>query len=338
MTGILFVLDKSGSMSWGLNGGDQIPPGQRRIDYAKAQLNHQLSQLPDNLSMGLVIFPCYSPCDVGVLVPIGANAKSSVIGALHTVDAPWTTYNPQDPNKPLPPIGGTPLAEAINTAGGLAKQHGKGINVVVLTDGEETCGGDPVGAANYWRAQGIDLRINVIGFAVTPYAQKQLSAVAKAGGGDYYRASDAPQLQKALKEAVQRPQCPSCGGEVSKTANACKHCGHRLKEDKTPQPRPERVADHPAKDSAEILSLQPVVELHCPDCSFNNRAGVKYCEHCGVLLPVVMVAINVNVNARKQPDQKFCKQCGAKVREGIRFCENCGAELKGRTADKKTKG
>jgi hypothetical protein len=261
-----------------------------------------------------------------------------VIGALHTVDAPWTTYNPQDPNKPLPPIGGTPLAEAINTAGGLAKQHGKGINVVVLTDGEETCGGDPVGAANYWRAQGIDLRINVIGFAVTPYAQKQLSAVAKAGGGDYYRASDAPQLQKALKEAVQRPQCPSCGGEVSKTANACKHCGHRLKEDKTPQPRPERVADHPAKDSAEILSLQPVVELHCPDCSFNNRAGVKYCEHCGVLLPVVMVAINVNVNARKQPDQKFCKQCGAKVREGIRFCENCGAELKGRTADKKTKG
>lgn len=336
MTGVLFVLDKSGSMSWGLNGGDQIPPGQRRMDHAKAQLKLQLSQLPDDLPMGLVIFPYYSPCDVGVLVPIGAKAKSQVTAALQTVDAPWTSYHPYDPA--APPIGGTPLAEAINTAGGLAKQHGSGINIVVLTDGEETCGGDPVGAASFWRAQGLDLRINIIGFAATSHAQKQLSDVAKAGGGDYYRASDAAQLQKALKEAVQRPQCPNCGGEVSKTANACKHCGHRLKEDKTPRPRPERVADHPAKDSAEILSLQPVVELHCPGCSFDNRAGVKYCEHCGVLLPVVLIAIKANVNAQKQPDQKFCKQCGAKLRERIRFCENCGAELKGRTADKKTKG
>lgn len=108
--------------------------------------------------------------------------------------------------------------------------------------------------AKYWHGQGLDLRVNVIGFTVTQDAQQQLTPVAKAGGGQYYHASDAVQLQSALDKAVKKPDtvaasqtlrnlCPNCRNEVPQTANACGYCGYRLKTPApAPQPKPVYVA------------------------------------------------------------------------------------------------
>jgi len=210
MAGILFVLDKSGSMSWGLDGNDQTPAGNRRIDYAKTALMEQLRRLPNQVPMGLILFPYNESCDTAVVVGIGSGNKNQIAAVVTGVEAPWS------PNAPNPlASGGTPLAEAINLAGQVAAQHGRGINIIVITDGQETCGGNPVAAAQQWRSQGIDIQVHVIGLVVDAGARQQLSAVAAAGGGRYYDAQNAAQLSSALGRVVQargRPSEPGASG------------------------------------------------------------------------------------------------------------------------------
>jgi Ca-activated chloride channel family protein len=138
MAAILFVFDKSSSMSWGLDGNDQAPYGNRRIDFAKAALMDQLNRLSDRVPMGLILFPYLEPCDTTVAVTISRGHKGGIQSVISGVDARHEASIAG---------GGTPLAEAINLAGQVAEHYGGGVKVVVLTDGEETCGGDPVAVA-----------------------------------------------------------------------------------------------------------------------------------------------------------------------------------------------
>jgi Ca-activated chloride channel family protein len=193
MAGVLFVFDRSGSMGYGLDGNEQTQSGSRRIDYAKAALLQQLDHLSDGDPLGLILLPYDSPCDTAVVVGLGSGHKGRIHGLISGVDVPRTR----------PSYGGTPLAEAINLAGQVVEQYGGGIKAVVLTDGEETCDGDPVATAQYWRGRGIDVVIEVVGFVVDQAARQQLSAIAMAGGGRYYDAQDASQLSAALTAAVR---------------------------------------------------------------------------------------------------------------------------------------
>jgi len=77
--------------------------------------------------------------------------------------------------------------------------------VVLLTDGIETCRGDPVKASEDLVAAGLNLRVHVVGFDLgdAPDAVVQLRQVAEKGRGRFYLAESADQLTAALTEAVQ---------------------------------------------------------------------------------------------------------------------------------------
>ena len=49
--------------------------------------------------------------------------------------------------------------------------------------------------------------------------------------------------------------------------------------------------------------------MRCPQCRFENREGVRFCEDCGAKLEL------------------SCSACGAAVPPGRRFCGNCGQAL-----------
>ncbi|MGH8878676.1 MAG: vWA domain-containing protein, partial [Stackebrandtia sp.] len=71
--------------------------------------------------------------------------------------------------------------------------------ILLISDGEETCGGDPVKTAEKISSAGLDLRVHVIGFQVDEKTRKQLTEIAKAGKGSYYDAQDGPALVSRLK-------------------------------------------------------------------------------------------------------------------------------------------
>lgn len=198
-TGLLFVFDKSGSMTWAVDGNDHCPVGHRRIDLAKREMTNAIAGLPDDLPLGLIVFPHVNPCAPGFLLPIVANNKGKILRLIHKLDARWT------PNEPVycgAQPGGTPLGEAIRLAGQVVRQTGK-TRVVVLTDGCETCGGNPLVEVAMLRNHGVALDLHIIGFSVDHLARFQLIQLAAVTGGHYHDCRDHRQLQAAVGSATR---------------------------------------------------------------------------------------------------------------------------------------
>jgi hypothetical protein len=75
-----------------------------------------------------------------------------------------------------------------------------------VTDGEETCGGDPAAAIRELVDQGIDVHVNIVGFALDDDAlRSQFQEWAAIGRGRYIDAGNAGELRSAIAEAVQPP-------------------------------------------------------------------------------------------------------------------------------------
>ena len=73
-----------------------------------------------------------------------------------------------------------------------------------MTDGKETCGGDPVAAAEGLSAAGVQPVVNVIGFQAGDADQEALRAIAEAGGGDYTSVDSPEQLEAYWADEYQR--------------------------------------------------------------------------------------------------------------------------------------
>jgi len=81
------------------------------------------------------------------------------------------------------------------------KEVGGG-TVIVITDGEESCHGDPVKAAAQLKASGLDIVLNIVGFTTGQEVRRQLGGFAQATGGRFYGADNGPTLARALEMAA----------------------------------------------------------------------------------------------------------------------------------------
>ena len=104
-------------------------------------------------------------------------------------------------------LGGTPIAASLLKVADDLKAAGPGPKLVILlTDGEESCKGDPAAAIAALRSQGFDVRLNIVGFTVTDKKLKdQMARWAGAGGGQFFAAADQKALSGALNQALRVP-------------------------------------------------------------------------------------------------------------------------------------
>lgn len=75
--------------------------------------------------------------------------------------------------------------------------------MVLVSDGKETCQRDPCELVRDLRAQGIHVKVHVVGFDVTQEEKQQLVCIAEAGGGRYFTAQNAQDLNAALSEVKE---------------------------------------------------------------------------------------------------------------------------------------
>ena len=80
--------------------------------------------------------------------------------------------------------------------------------LILISDGEESCDGDPCPAARRLAKAGVDLQFNAIGLAVNSKARSQLQCIAKAGDGNYYDADNTSDLEDAVRRITQRALRP----------------------------------------------------------------------------------------------------------------------------------
>jgi hypothetical protein len=193
------ILDTSGSMLERLG-------RKRRIDVARAVLGDLLGErLPAGTQVALRVFgDRAAPCDTRLAVPLGPLDPEAMSGLIEGLRIDRRTKTPI----------GAALAEVPADLGGAT-----GTRIIVLvTDGDETCGGDPAGAIRDLRRQGIDARVNLVGFALDDRKLKsRMRRWARAGNGSYFDARDQKALGRALRLAVSAPYrvLDEAGNEVA---------------------------------------------------------------------------------------------------------------------------
>lgn len=182
-TRILFVLDGSGSMNavWGED--------QSRMDVAKSILTRLVDSLRVNpkLELALRVYGhrysrqsnnCH---DSQLEVPFGINNHTTIIREI----------------KDLTPRGVTPITFSLQQAANDFPVSAGYRNIVILiTDGVESCGGDPCEASIALQKKGVFLRPFIIGLGVP--GGKALDCV-----GKFIDAENSRSFNKILNESIE---------------------------------------------------------------------------------------------------------------------------------------
>lgn len=187
---VVLVIDASNSM-WGRM------QGLSKMEVARSILTDAVDWLPQDLALGLRAYGHRHPherkhCeDSELLVPFGAGSRDGIRFSASG----------------LKPRGQTPIAYALRqTAGDFAGFRGERA-VVLITDGIESCGGNPVAAARALQRHG-PIPVHVIGFGLASGEDEDpasLRAIAAASGGRYVTARSAEELREALSVTVGTP-------------------------------------------------------------------------------------------------------------------------------------
>lgn len=177
----MFILDASGSMA-GPSGG------QTKMEAAKTVLAEVVPSLAPEVRIGLAAYGHRRAQDCGDIEILMAPGSDDRTGLLVQVAA-------------MEPKGMTPISDSIlQVAGALAGREAE-TTLVLISDGKETCRGDPCEVVKELKKAGIRFVVHVVGFDVTEEEKAQLACMAEAGGGRYFSAGDGAALRAAL-EAV----------------------------------------------------------------------------------------------------------------------------------------
>nr|WP_223831621.1 VWA domain-containing protein [Bacillus swezeyi] len=192
---VAVVLDASGSMA-------QRIEGDKKFDIAKESVTDFADLLPSDANVMLNVFG-----HKGNNKNSGKEESCGTTETLYDLQ-PFSANGFQHSLSGIKPTGWSPIAKSLyDVKDDLADKDGKNY-VYIVTDGEETCGGDPVQAAKDLRQSNIKTIVNIVGLDVETVKEKEkLKKVAKAGGGKLIEAESANDFKKVWKEE---------GGKMSK--------------------------------------------------------------------------------------------------------------------------
>ena len=191
----MLVFDASGSMAGNL--GQGIATTMPRIHEVRSALARVLPSVTRFRRVGLIT---YGP---------GPAQQCNVQLALKPVPdaAPLIM---QEVNA-LSPAGKTPMTAAVEQAAEVLDYRNKPGLIVVLTDGEETCGGVPCDLGKQLRADAARLTVHIIGFRMKDFSWTGETSIldakclAEQNGGLYISADAEEELVEALEKTLGCP-------------------------------------------------------------------------------------------------------------------------------------
>ncbi len=187
LTPMGIIFDASGSMREKI---DQ----RRKIDVMKQVIPQIVESLPPQQEVALRIyghrFNSQEPAartDSELIFPLARVDKEKLKNTILT----------------LSPRGTTPIAHSLQQLpGDFANVPGEK-TIVLVTDGREEAGGDPVKVVTDLLASGFKFKLNVVGFALGDRESKQqMQTIAEMTGGKFYDAASAAGLRDAVERSV----------------------------------------------------------------------------------------------------------------------------------------
>jgi Mg-chelatase subunit ChlD len=219
---LAIVLDCSGSMR------EKTKEGDTKMDVAKRVVTELIEKIPDGLNVTFVVYghEAFGSADDP------RNCKAVKIARpLSVLDAAGKAELGRMISE-IKPTGATPIALSLKTAGEELAKNKAFCGLVLITDGLETCKGDPEAeAATLAKNLKLSYGVNVVGFDVKESESESLKEIATAGNGKYYNANSTEELQESI-------------GTISKEL------------DKAAKPAPKQVFDRRA-----VKFLKPDIDM-----------------------------------------------------------------------------
>lgn len=191
---VVILIDCSHSMKEGF-GGMLAMGGEQKMEAAKRVLQETMAMIPTDVNVGLRVFgqsfanDPYLDCQQSaLLVPIGVHNRRSIIESIRQVR----------------PYGLTPLTFGLHEAANDLQPFQGNKQIILISDGAETCGSDPCLFIRTLIERGFDIKIDIVGLALRgdPEAKRQLNCVANTSGGNYYDANTAAELVDNIRKIV----------------------------------------------------------------------------------------------------------------------------------------
>jgi Ca-activated chloride channel family protein len=197
----MIVFDASGSMAGNTVQG--LFSDITRIDEVRKALAQVLPGAAKFRKIGLITYGPgpYAQCNIKLEFPPIPNATEPIMSVVNAIN----------------PAGKTPLVDAVKQAAEVLDYRTEKGVVVLLTDGEETCGGKPCELGRFLKANGRELTVHVIGYQLRGFswtgAQSILDVqcLAEATGGLYITAKNRDDLVKAFEKTLGCPMMSAIG-------------------------------------------------------------------------------------------------------------------------------
>lgn len=215
---VLIVLDNSDSMQLGT---------PTRMEIAKQAIKNYVTKASSKTNIGLMIYGHKGSNSISC-----TNAE--IISKIGTVNGGIINklLNEIKPPVELAPVGFAlqqdPVAfvgvleQALVAFAGKVNQNNE---IILLTDGEETCDPDPIGQATSLKSSNLNIKINVIGFAVDDKAQTKLDKISTSGGGSFFTANNLTELEEKFnylyENELKRMTKPQCKEQDLEEFRAC---------------------------------------------------------------------------------------------------------------------
>lgn len=183
------ILDASGSM------GALLPDGTPRIDAARDTLQALVAEgIEEGTPFALRAFGHVTPstCEQELVVPLAPLDREAALGAIAGIEPKLLSQ--------------TPIADALRAAAADVSAAGGPVAIVLITDGEESCGGDPEAALGELRAAGIDVTLSIVSLALDDAAAaERFAKLAEIGNGAYTDVGDPAELAAAIQASLAVP-------------------------------------------------------------------------------------------------------------------------------------
>ncbi|MDX2250262.1 MAG: hypothetical protein SF052_26000 [Bacteroidia bacterium] len=179
--GVYIIFDASGSM-WG-----KLSDNTLKIETAKKVLEEFVGQDFSGKELALRAYGHRreKDCtDSELLVPFGSPEAVSA-EFLRQV-------------KTINPKGRTPISYSFREA---LKDFGdRAGDIILISDGIETCDEDPCALMREWKGKNINIRVHVVGLGLEEQARLAMECIAEAAGTEYHNAESASELSGELTE------------------------------------------------------------------------------------------------------------------------------------------